>query len=544
MRRIAILVVVVCLIGGACTAEEDAEGPSADAERTTDPVRGGTLVVALTSDPGTLNPAITTSGVTHYASELMFNGLVGLGPGQEPLPELATSWDVEGEGRLYRFHLREGVTWHDGRPFTSADVKFSFDELLLKFHARTRASITPVLESIETPDEQTVEFRFKQPYAPLLLQLDVTEAPIVPRHLYEGSDPLRNPANLAPVGTGPFKFVSYAAGAEIVLERNPEYFKEGLPYLDRVVQRVIPEEGNRVLALEAGEVDWIWEAPGPDQSRLRETGDFELVRTSRNPGGSNCIMTLSFNLERPLFVDIRTREAIASALDRGQFVERVLFGEGRVAQAPISSGIEWAHADDLSLPDFDREEAERLLDQAGWEREDDGVRTAQGVQGVPDGTPLEFDFLHFPNFTPYGELLRAQLASVGAEVTLRPMESPVFVQAVFTERNFDTNIISYCNGNDPEIGVRRMFDSANIGPVPFSNAAAYRNPEVDRLFTEAATTLSRDERGDLYRQIQQIVAEDLPYWWVVETTATRAHTIRCTGFVPYAQFAESAFCER
>jgi peptide/nickel transport system substrate-binding protein len=544
VRRLTILLLVISLVGAGCTAGEDPETPSGDAERTAEPVRGGTLVVALTSDPGGLNPAITTSGVTHYASELMFNGLVGLGPRQEPLPELATRWDVEGDGQLYRFHLREGVTWHDGRPFTSADVKFSFDEVLLKFHSRTRASISPVLESIQTPDEQTVEFRFKQPYAPLLLQLDVTEAPIVPKHLYEGSDPLRDPANAAPIGTGPFKFVSYAPGAEIVLERNPDYFKEGVPYLDRVVQRVIPEEGNRVLALEAGEVDWIWEVPGPDQDRLRESGDFELVRTDRNPGGSNCIMTVSFNLERPIFADIDTRRAFASALDRDQFLERVLFGEGRVAEAPISSGIAWAHADDLPMPDFDREEAERLLDQAGWERQGDGVRTARGVQGVPDGTPLRFDFLHFPNFTPYGELLRAQLGSVGAEVTLRPMESPVFVQAVFTERNFDTNIISYCNGNDPEIGVRRMFDSANIGPVPFSNAAAYRNSEVDRLFAEAASTLSRDERGDLYRQIQEEVVRDLPYWWVVETSATRGHTTRCTGFIPYAHFAESVFCDR
>ncbi len=538
--RVRGILVMLAFVTVACGAA----GPTQTQGGTAEPVRGGTLVVGITSDPGGLNPAITTSGGTHTASELMYNGLVGLGPNLEPVPELAESWEIEGDGAIYRFTLRDGVTWHDGTPFTSADVKFSFEEVLLEFHSRTRASLMPVLDAIETPDERTVVFRFRQPYAPLLLQLDVTEAPIVAKHIYEGTDPQQNPANTAPVGTGPFKFVSYTPGAEVVMERNPDYFKEGLPYLDRVIERVIPEEGSQVIALEAGEVDWIWGVPGPDQQRLEADPGVELIRTDRNPGGSNCIMTVSFNLERPLFADPRLREAIASALDRDQFLERVLFGQGRVAQAPISSGIPWAHAEDLALPAYDRAEAERLLDAAGWAREGNGVRTAQGVEGVPDGTPLAFDFLHFPTFTQYGELLRAQLADVGAEVTLRPLEPPVFVETVFTERDFDTNVISYCNGNDPEIGVRRMFDSSNIGTVPFSNAAAYRNPEVDRLFAEAARTLGRDERGDVYRQIQEIVAGDLPYWWLVETSATRAHTADCTGFSPYAQFAESAYCTR
>lgn len=205
----------------------------------TAPARGGTLVVAISADPGHLNPAITTSGATHAAAELLYNGLLGRDERGDATPELAESWTIEQNGAAYRFRLRPDVSWHDGTPFTSADVKFTFEEVLLKLHARTRASMSGVLAGIDTPDDRTVVFRFKQPYAPLLLQLDATEAPIIPRHVYQGSDPQTNPANLQPVGTGPFRFVSYRKGAEIRLARNPTYFKPGLPQLDAIVMRVI-----------------------------------------------------------------------------------------------------------------------------------------------------------------------------------------------------------------------------------------------------------------------------------------------------------------
>lgn len=524
------------------TAPATPPAATPDPSRTDEAGGGGTLVVAIGADPGHLNPAITTSGATHTAAELIYNGLVGLDENLEPVPELAESWEIQDGGATYTFSLRAGVVWHDGTPFTSADVKFTFEEALLKLHARTRASMAPALEAIETPDPLTVVFRFQQPYAPLLQQLDVTEAPILPRHIYEGSDPAENPANLEPVGTGPFAFVSYTPDAEIRLKRNEAYWRPGLPKLDDVVLRVIPETGTQVIELESGGVDWIWNVPGPDQERLDADPRIELLQTDRNPGGANCIMTMSFNLERPMLADVRLRQAIAQAIDRPQFVERVLFGQGRVAEAPISSGIAWAHASGLPMPAFDPAAAGQLLDEIGWARAADGTRVAQGVDGVADGTPLALDFLHFPSFARYGELLRAQLAEVGIDLALRPLDPPVFAETVFTARDFDTNVISYCNGTDPEIGVRRMFDSSQIGPVPFSNAAAYRNERVDALFDEAARTLELPARGELYRQIQEQVVADLPYLWLVETSGVRAYRSPCRGFIPYAQFAEAASC--
>ena len=182
MKRLVVVSLVLALVAGGCASDDDqaARAPDGPAEQ---PVRGGTLVAALSSDPGQLNPAITTSGTVHPASELFYNGLVSMDENLEPVPELASTWQVEQDGALYRFILREGVRWHDGQPFTSADVKYTYDEALLKFHARTRASMGPALAAIETPDERTVFFRFKQPYAPLLQQLDVTKGPIIPRHV-------------------------------------------------------------------------------------------------------------------------------------------------------------------------------------------------------------------------------------------------------------------------------------------------------------------------------------------------------------------------
>ncbi|MBA3801106.1 MAG: ABC transporter substrate-binding protein [Geodermatophilaceae bacterium] len=498
--------------------------------------------MAIGSDPGHLNPAITTSGATHTASELIYNGLVGLDENLKPIPELAESWTIEGDGVQYTFKLRDGVTWHDGMPFTSADVKFTFEQVLLKLHSRTRSSVGPALDGIDTPDAMTVIFRFKQAYAPLLQQLDVTEAPIVPQHIYEGTDPAENPANAAPIGTGPFAFVSYAPDSEIRLKRNEAYWAPGLPKLDEVVMRVIAETGSQVIALEKGEVDWIWGVPGPDEERLDADPEIELLRTDRNPGGSNCIMTVSFNLDHPILQDLRVRQAIAHAVDRQQIVDNILFGQGRVATAPISSGIAWAHADDVVLPAYDRAAAMALLDQGGWKAGANGKRVAAGVTGVEDGTPLTLDFLHFPSFSRYGELLRSQLGEVGIDLTLVPLEPPVFAETVFTNRDFDTNVISYCNGPDPEIGVRRMFDSAQIGPVPFSNAAGYRDSAVDALFTEAQQTIELAARGEIYRRIQETVAAAQPYVWLVETSGVRAYRSPCQGFLPYAQFAEAATC--
>ena len=534
------------------------------------PARGGTLIVGLGRDPGSLNPAVTTNGSVHEASELMFNGLVGVDEAGEIVPELAESWTIDDAGRTATFRLRPGVTWHDDdplgtrRPFTSADVRFTFEEALFELHSRARASLKQAVASIDTPDPQTVVFRLNYPYAPLLFQLDVTEAPILPAHVYAACSDLSSvegcPANRAPVGTGPFELApgGYTA-TEIRLVRNPGYFRAPWPLLDEVVERFFADPAERTLALEEGTVDWVWGVPGPDQTPLLQKG-LTLVPSSRGPGGANCLMTFGFNLSapgdrrgqtdgpdpggeadpHPILGDVSVRRAIASALDRPALLDTVHYGVGSVATAPISSAIPWAHAEGLAFPPFNIGTAEALLEEAGWSR------PAAGATRVRDGVPLVLDFV-----TPdtgdqfaYGALVKQQLELVGIDVTQKALKQADYEEAVFTERDFDTSIFSSCHGDDPEIGVRRQYDSSQISTAAFGNAAGYRNAEVDALFADAAAEPSQAVRGALYREIQELVADDLPYVWMVETLNTRAHRTSCVGFNPNntGLFAERAAC--
>ena len=515
---------------GACTTER----PGRDAR---------TLVAALDGDPGHLNPAITTNGGIHTAAGLLYDGLISIDSTRTPTPALALRWETLDNGARYVFHLRRGVRWHDGQPFTAADVKFTFDSLLLRFQARTRASMGAAILGIDAIDDSTVQFRFRRPYAPLLQQLDGDEAPILPQHLYAGQDPLRNPRNTAPVGTGPFRFASYNANSEIRFAANAEYFR-GAPFIRDVILRIIPDAGTRVIALEAGEVDWLYSVPGAERARLRKNRRIRLVQAAESPGGGNCITTMGFNLDRPWFRDVRVRRAVAHAVNRPQFVERVLFGDGRAADAPISSRIAFAHMVGLPIPAFDTARAAALLDSVGWQRVGSAVRVSKGVAGIVDGTSFVINFKVLPGQAPFGELLRAQLRAVGIDLRVIPLETVVFAQTVFAARDFDTAIAAYCNGADPEIGVRRQYVSTSIAPVPFSNMAGYRNPVMDRLFDSAGSALAIDERRRLYGEIQRLAVRDQPYVWLVETFGTRAHSARCQGFSPNSHFAATATCTR
>lgn len=494
------------------------------------PDRGGTLVVAVSGDPGHLNPGITTGFEVHAVADSIFNGLVGLDDNANPMPDLATSWEVSDDGRTYIFHLAEGVTWHDGEPFTSADVEFTFEEILLRYHSRTKAGLENVLASIDTPDDTTVVFHFAQPYAPLLQRLNVTEAPILPKHIYERVGDIQTAeANLEPIGTGPFVFREYVTDDHVTLARNENYFKDSLPYLDEVVFRVIPDQNTQLLALEQGEVDFIWRVPGGEIERLRASDEIDLYSLNSGPGGGFCVVTLTFNLQREIFEDIRVRRAIAHTIDRQQIVDQVIFGQGSAATGPISSQMSFAYTPDVTQYAHDPEAAASLLDEAGYPASGGNDR-------------FGFTLLHFPSFSKYGEVIRQNLAEIDVDVELVPLDRSAFLPRVFGERNFDTNIISYCNNTDPTIGVSRMYVSDNIGDIPFSNGAAYVNPEIDRLFQEAAQETIPAARGEIYGEIQRILTEDLPYWWLVETQFTAASGANVSGVKAWSgHFAETAW---
>ena len=505
--------------------------PAAAAQDSSTPQPGGTFVVSIASDPGHFNPGITTGFTQHVVADSIFNGLVGLDENLMPVPDLAESWVVSDDGTTYTFTLHQGVLWHDGTPFTSADVKFSFEQVLLQFHSRTSAALTAVLAGIDTPDDLTIVMRFKQPYAPLLQRLDVTEAPIVAKHIYEGTDPMTAEANLTPVGTGPFKFVEYAQGDSVTLERNADYFKQGLPYFDRVVFRVIPEANSALLALQEGEVDYAWNTTPAQTQILESSPGVSVVNAVASPGGALCINTLAFNLEKAPLDQLEVRQAISYALDRDRMLEQIQFGSGSVATGPISSRMTQFYTPDVTTYGYDVERAKQLLDSAGLTADADGNRAT-------------LVFPHPNTFDKYGEIIREQLGEVGITVEDVSLDFNAATDRIFLERDFDLSIVSYCNGTDPEIGVRRVYDSRNIKPIPFSNAAAYRNPEIDQLFDQAATTLDLAERAAAYAEIQVILTRDAPYVWLIETEGVRAFRSEIHDAQHWSgHFAETAWTE-
>lgn len=481
-----------------------------------------TVVVATSADPEHFNPGITTGSHTHTVADSLYNGLTARDRDGRPVPDLAQRWEVSDDGLVYTFHLAP-ARWHDGKPVTSEDVRFTFESILLPHHARTGASLRGRLAAIEAPDPQTVVLRLNAPYAPLLQQLDVTEAPILPAHVYAGGDPVTSPANLSPVGSGPFRFVSHVRDEAIVLERNPDYFKPGAPRIERLAFRIVPDNRSALLGYAAGEIDVLRSVGGVDAPGLQARNDTVLEAVTSGPGGGNCVMTVVYNLDRPALQDLRVRQALAQAIDRQRIVDDVLFGYGRVSQSPVSSGIGWAAVPGMldHLP-YSPEAARALLAEAG-------------------ATALNLDIVHFPQFSGYADAMRQDLAAVGVSLASRPLDRAATVDAIYMKRDFDLGLISYCHGADPEIGFRRTLASDAIGPVPFSNGAGYSHAEVDALFANAVALTDLDARGEVYRRIQEQAVRDLPYWWLVETESLSAWRQELDGFAMWSgQFAETA----
>ncbi|MCY4068708.1 MAG: ABC transporter substrate-binding protein [Acidimicrobiaceae bacterium] len=273
-------------------------------------------------------------------------------------------------------------------------------------------------------------------------------------------------------------------------------------------------------------------ACGDDIERLAGDDSITVHTVDSGPSGGFCIPTVTFNSDREVFSDLRVRQAIAHAVNRDQIVAQVLFGQGRVATGPISSQMAFAYSDDVTTYPYDVEKADTLLDEAGY---------------TGDGTRFSIDLLVFSSGfleTQYAEVVRQNLAEVGIDVEVVSIDRSTFIRRVFGERDFDTNIISYCNNTDPSIGVARIYVSSNIGDIPYSNEAAYSNPRIDELFDAAASTPDVSRRGELYGEIQQILTAELPYLWLVETQFTAASDANVAGLQPHSgQVAETAYFE-
>ena len=500
----------------------------ASASRGQAPEYGGSVVVAVTGDPGGLNPSITTQGGVTTVCGSIFSGLVAQDFDLNPVPDLATSWEVSPDGLIYTFHLAPNAEFHDGVPVTSDDVRFTFEELLLKFHSRTRASIGDKLSRILTPDTHTVVFEFKQPYAAFLQLIDVTNAPVMPKHLFENTDPLTNPHNTNPIGSGAFKFQEWAKGDRITLVRNDKYFKTGKPYLDRIVYKVMPSAATAAIAFENGEADYF---PGPtplDIERFNRNPD--IVVTEKGRQGFAGVETVVLNLNKAPLSDVRVRRAMAYAIDKNYIVEKIAFGKGTVATGPISSLLKWAHNPNVVKYERNLPLANQMLDEAGYKRDGEGVR-------------FHLDYVYASSYAKVVEVLRDQLRDVGIVVDLEQMEFSVAVDRVYIKKDFDLGFASFENGPDPDIGVKRTVVSGNIGPIPFSNGASYRNPRVDELFDLAASETDKQKRAAYYFEAQEILVKDVPYLWLYEPISSAAYKSGLRGMYVWSAKSGTYFAQ-
>lgn len=492
------------------------------------PKYGGTVVVAITSDPGGLNPAITTQGGVHLICGSIFSGLVAHDFNLNPVPDLAQRWEVSLDGKTYTFHLAPEAVFHDGAPVTSADVKFTFEQLLMKYHSRTRTSVGDNLDQISTPDAHTVVFRFRRPYAAFLQLIDASNAPVMPKHLYEGTDPLTNSRNTNPVGSGPFKLQEWQKGNHLTLVKNPRYFKPGKPYLDRVVYKVMPTAALATIAFERGEVDYLMGASPLDIARLRAMPG--VVVTSKGREGFAGVETFIPNLTRAPLSDLRVRKAIAHAIDKQFLVDKLLFGQGIAATGPVSHMLAWAYNPNVEKYEHNTALANQLLDEAGQRRGADGIR-------------FHLKFVHAASYAKVAEALRDQLSEAGIAVDLQLMEFAAAVDAVYIKKDFDLGFASFENGPDPDVGVKRTVVSSNIGPIPFSNGAGYRNPRVDELFAIAASELDKQKRAGYYFEAQKILVKDLPYFWLYEPTPSAAYRAGLQGMYEWSAKSNAYFAQ-
>lgn len=468
------------------------------------PKYGGTLIVGADGEPSTLNLDISYSIIATLAVSGVFNLLTRLDYDLNPRPDLAESWKISEDGLTYTFNLAKNANWHDGKPFTSEDVKFTFFEVLKKHHPRGPVVLGAV-ESIETPDPSTVVFKLKYPYDPLMKFIG-NEAFIIPKHLYENTDILKNPYNLKPIGTGPFLFKEWIKGSHITLERNPSYFKKGKPYVDKIITKIVPDISLRMIAFEAKEIDYIHYTNFPSSEVARFKNRPGFVVSSRGHEAHPAIRLIAFNLRRAPFNNLKVRQAIAHAIDKQYILEKADYGLGTAAIGPITSAMKWAFNPNVPRYDFDPKKAEQLLDEAGYPRGSDGIRFKTSIlaeRGV------------FANVKT-AEIARSYLGQIGIDVELKLVDLPTKVDATFIRWDFDMQVEGLGTGPDPAIAVARTYISSMIKPIPYANYSGYNNREVDELFSLAERAPTVKKRGEYYYKVQEILVRDLPYLWISE----------------------------
>lgn len=450
------------------------------------------LVIAQQTDPGILNNIIGDTVGSFGVHHMVWSELLNLGyDGQSIKPDLAASWDVSSDGLNYTFHLRPGVKWHDGTPFTADDVKFTYDTAIAL--PTWAIAYLKTIDHITANDPYNVTFTLTARDAAFLTLLAFGSnwgLNILPKHLYEGTDVTTNPNNFSPVGTGPFKFVSHVSGQSITLTANPDYWG-GRPAVDRVVIKIIPSTAAAALELQAGTVQYMTTIDNPipfsDVTPIAQTPGVEV---SAPTGG--VLTWLLFNTLDPVVGNATLRQAIGHAVNRSELAEKAYFNYAKQMDAFYLEGP-WFNAN-ARLP-YDETKAIQLLDQLGYAPDGSGVRLT-----------VEFAFHPLFGMDIEAQVLKEQLAKVGIVLTFWSGDYLTWFEKVHTQGNYQIALRASQIGPDPSI-MWQWLDPKHEGE---SGSTFFNNTQMTDLFLAARESTDQNARRTMYNQVQQILHDHTP----------------------------------
>jgi peptide/nickel transport system substrate-binding protein len=520
MRRIpdVLFMIALCFVLGACSEGRDDRSASAKQSQGV-PAYGDIIVEGSIGDASNLIPILSSDATSHEISALIFNGLVKYDKDMNVVGDLAESWEISKDGLVITFHLRKGVRWHDGQPFTADDVLYTYQVTIDPKTPTAYSGDFLKVKKAEVLDANTVRVSYDKPFAPALMSWG---SAVLPRHLLAGQDITKSPLARHPVGTGPYMFKEWKTGQKIVLVSNPDYF-EGRPYIDGFIMRVIPDMATMFLELRASGIDRMNLTP---LQYTRQTEN-NLFRKNYNKYRylSFAYTYMGYNLLNPLFADKRVRQAIAHAVNKEEIIQGVLLGLGREATGPYKPGS-WAYNGNVRKYAYDPKRARELLAEAGWKDTDgDGIIDK-------DGKPFVFEIMTNQGNevrAKTAEIIQQRLAEVGIKVKIRTLEWAAFVKDFINKRRFDATVLGWTIPLDPDN--YDVWHSSKTGPEEL-NFTSFKNSEVDDLLEKGRSTFDQKVRKRCYDRIQEILAEEQPYLFLYVPDALPIVQARFRGIEP------------
>ena len=452
--------------------------------------------MALERFPPGFNPAVASGSLTSQIGAQLFAGLVRTGK-DGPIPYLAESWEIDSQAKRFRFHLRKGATFHDGTPITANDVAFSIRAAQRHHPFR---SMLEAVDKVVPVDDLTLDLETSIPQPALLKCFIPALVPVLPAHIYGDGTPIdTHPANLRAVGSGPFRLASLEKGKTIVLERYKGFFLPGKPRLDRITFRVYWDQNEIPLAIMQGEADLYAFSSLSDEERIfRSNPAIEVTRDEFSLLHPFALLT--FNVRNPIFRSPEVRKALAMSIDNKALAQAVPGGV-RPMYGPIPPGSEW-HSP-VSTP-YDPDEANRILDRAGYPRNENGIRFTVEIDYEPSAQ-FSLSILKY---------LQSQfIRTIGVYFRIRTAEDPGSWADRVTSGAFDVTMDELYGWHDPAIGIERIY-ATNTAAILWSNMSHYSNPEVDALFRSASAEKDPEGRKALYAALQERLSREHVALWL------------------------------